>query len=513
MKNYNVTTKGVPAVARSKRRREAGMSSSTGAGGVVPAAGGGQEQSVQGDGHTHDNKPALDAISIDDENYLYLKQKVGEEEESVERKVKAGDSDKWGGHEFDEFMDQPVKKASIVEFAKIIISELMTKGAIPGIEIGTGAMIDSQGNAEMQSLILRSFLKVPQLIYNKVSVTGGEMWNTEGGTIASVEQDTETAYLLTMDVEDGDYIELDVDDICKGHYNNSGGFITSYFRVTHVDQASKTVRIVLGADSEVPGHLNAAPVPFMNIARYGNFTNVQRQRSQYFSASEQRIVLLSGVDQYIIRPANYKVVIGDIPSSLVPAYLPIQGQPSIYLDNVLMRHSYELDASDELIKTVRDRGLWSAAVAASQDPYRCTDTIQDDVYHLSCKWRCIVDRTVQEPRFDSTDWLMIAGDTTLSLDIESTEGETFLYGHLNTTLVATVRRGVNDITSTILAADWSWTRDTGDAVADSVWNSDHASCQRQVTLTNEDLNTVSGVFICRAYVRDAAETLRAEVTF
>jgi len=34
-----------------------------------------------------------------------------------------------------------------------------------------------------------------------------------------------------------------------------------------------------------------------------------------------------------------------------------------------------------------------------------------------------------------------------------------------------------------------------------------------VTLTNEDLNAASGVFICRAYVRDAAEALRAEVAF
>ena len=183
MKNYNVTTKGLAAVPRSKRRREAGLGQSSGGSTVVNTPGASSDTPSAGDGHTHDNKPALDAISIDDENYLYLKQKTGEEEESQTRKVKAGDSDKWGGHEFDEYMDQPVKKASIVEFAKLIISELMTKGAIPGIEIGTGALIDSQGNAEMQSLILRSFLKVPTLIYNKVRVTGGEMWNTEGGTL------------------------------------------------------------------------------------------------------------------------------------------------------------------------------------------------------------------------------------------------------------------------------------------------------------------------------------------
>ena len=61
----------------------------------------------------------------------------------------------------------------------------------------------------MSSLTLRSFLKVPQLIYNKVRVTGGEMWNTEGGTIAEVipDEDSDTAFTLKMDVEDGDTID------------------------------------------------------------------------------------------------------------------------------------------------------------------------------------------------------------------------------------------------------------------------------------------------------------------
>ena len=368
----------------------------------------------------------------------------------------------------------------------------------------------------MNGLTLRSFLKVPVLIYNKIRVTGGEMWNTEGATIAEVipNPNSESAFTLILDIEEGDHVELEVDDICKGHYNSSGGFITSYFRVTAVDDAAKTVRIVLGADNEVPGGVNAAPVPYMNIARYGNFTDTDRQQSQYFSSSEQRIAMLYGVDQYIIQPRHYKTVWGNVPDSLIPQDLPMDGRAAIYLDSVLARDFHQLDAAGNIIKTIRDRGLW-ADVDPVNDPFLCNESTQDECYHKSCKWRCIVNGTTQEPRYDSTDWLLVAGDTTLSLDIESSEGDTFLYGSLDTTLTAVVKRGVNDISSEILASDYTWTRDTGDVVEDTTWNTNHSGSGRTIHLTNEDLPTAyrSGRFICRAYVRDGAETLSAAIVF
>ena len=352
--------------------------------------------------------------------------------------------------------------------------------------------------------------------FDTIRVTGGEMWNTEGATIAEVTQDpgSETAFTLLLDIEDGDHVELAVDDICKGHYNSNGGFITSYFRVVAVDDAAKTVRVVLGADSEVPGGVNAAPVPYMNIARYGNFTDTERQQSQYFSSSEQRIAMLYGVDQYIIQPRHYKTVWGNVPESLIPSGLPINNRAAMYLDTVIARDFHQIDPSGNVIKSIRDRGLWNA-VTAQDEPYLSNAQYQDEVYHKSCKYRCIVEGTTQEPRYDSTDWLLVAGDTSLSLDIESSDGDTFLFGELNTTLQAVVKRGVNDITSEILATDFSWTRDTGDVVEDSTWNTNHAGAGSSITLTNEDLpiNHRTGRFICRAYVRDGAETLSASIAF
>lgn len=527
VKEYIQKTASRTARPRSKRLRELGGSASGTTVSVIQN--GGTNSVVTGDGHTHKNLPYLDQITTDNDGYISLTHPKENEEDgsvsTVTEKAKTGysdesghslesdrtkDSEKWSGKMFGDYLDQPVRKKDIVEFARVIAGIVGSPDFAQGIEAGSGWKIDSDGAAEMSSLTLRSFLKVPQLIYNKVRVTGGEMWNTEGGTIAEVTADegSESAYILEMQVEDGDVIELDVNDICKGHYNSSGGFVTSYFRVTSVDQAAKTVRIVLGADDAVPGGKNEAPVPYMNIARYGNFTQKERQRSQYFSSPEQRIALLDGVDQYIILPSHYKLIIGSITDSLVPKSLPLGKRPSIYLDTVLARNFMQLDGTGAVVKTIRDRGLWQETPDA---PYLSNEEYQDEVYHKSCKYRCLVEGTKAEPRYDSTDWLLVAGDTTLELIIDSSAGETFLYGRLETTLTATVRRGVTDITDEMLDSDWTWSRDTGDAVSDGVWNTDHSGCGRSVELKQEDLPAPSGRFICRAYVRDGAESVEAEV--
>ncbi len=522
-KEFTLDIRTRQAKPRSKRLRDLGAAATGGGSTVVQVNGGGE---ATGPDHHHENLSVLDKLSLTD-GYLMIDALVEVEDEDgnpvwqkTRLKVNAGNADnsqKWALHEFGDWLDQPVRHDDIVTFAKVVSAIISSPDFAQGIETGSGWGIDGSGHGEMNSLTLRSTLKVPMLIYNKIRVTGGEMWNTEGGTIKTVERDpdSDSAYILTMDLEDGDTIELAVGDICKGQYNYNAGLVTSYFRVTHVNQTAGTVRVVLGADSVVPGGENHEPVPFMNVARYGSFTDEERQRSQYFSSAEGRITMLSGVDQYIITPSNYAVIIGDLPDALIPDDLPqLHGRPSIYLENVLTRNLIQLDHSGTIIKTIRDRGRWSSTVA-TQDPYLCNSEYQDECWHKSCKYRCIVEGTEEEPSFGSTDWLLVSGDTSLTLDIDSVAGSTFLYGHLDTTLIATVRRGVNDISDDILDSDWSWTRDTGDTASDRIWNTDHAECTRELELSNEDLPVASGCFICTVYVRDGVTTepLTAYVRF
>lgn len=512
-KQYNVTTV-AKARSRGKDAPEGGSNSVTNITGAMSSP-------QLGDGHTHDNKVLLDALRYDENFYLYIREKIADADEATLNKIKAGLSDdavKWMDHEWEDYMNQPVRSTDIVEFAKVISDLMHSSDFVSGMETGAGWGITQSAVLEVNGLISRSYIKTPKLIYNKVHVTGGEMWNTEGGTIKSVTPDpgSETAFTLVLDIEPGDVIELDVDDICKGHYNSDGGFITSYFRVTNVDTAANSIRVVLGADDDVPGGLNAAPVPNMNIARYGNFNDLKakRQRSQYFSSSELRIVLLGGVNSYKITSANYRGVFGTVPDGLIPDNLPVEaGDVSFYGKYGLFEKIFQVDVNGDIIRTIRDRGIWSPVVAAGNDPYLCNEYEQHEVYHQNCKYRCISNGTTDEPAYDSTSWLLVAGDTTLMMAIGSSNGETFLQGCLETTLTARVKRGVTDITAQILTTDWSWKRDTGNTVADAAWNANHALCGNTCHITDDDMNGTHGTFECTAFVRDGAQTIYDTVDF
>ena len=89
-KQYNVLTVTREAKARSKRLQKVGISG----GGVNVNM---NTSSVSGDGHTHENLLTLDKISIDDDNYLYLKTSVLDDDSgevvNIDEKVKAGYSD------------------------------------------------------------------------------------------------------------------------------------------------------------------------------------------------------------------------------------------------------------------------------------------------------------------------------------------------------------------------------------------------------------------------------------
>ena len=54
---------------------------------------------------------------------------------------------------------------------------------VPGILTGLGGNIDERGNAELESLVIRRFLEVPELRYNRVEVKLGDKWNASGAGI------------------------------------------------------------------------------------------------------------------------------------------------------------------------------------------------------------------------------------------------------------------------------------------------------------------------------------------
>ena len=187
---------------------------------------------------------------------------------------------------------------------------------------GHGAQIDEKGNLEVQSIYARQFISAPKFVFNEISVTKAEQWNTNGyGTIESVDVENRT---ITLHLEENDYGSLQVGDICRGLYadidNAHGadkieegalddcnfvqhkGFFTTYFYVTHIITNEKGKFIFqYGKKSSV----TPDPCAYMDFAQYGSFTDEKRQSSMYFSSrGNSYIEVLDGVCTWEVQPQN-----------------------------------------------------------------------------------------------------------------------------------------------------------------------------------------------------------------
>lgn len=187
---------------------------------------------------------------------------------------------------------------------------------------GSGASIDNNGDAEMNSLFVRQFISAPKFVFNEISVTKAEQWNTNGyGTIESV--DTKK-HIISLHLEGNDYGSLQVGDICRGIYadidnvhgadkNTEGalddcnfvlhkGFFTTYFYVKKIITSEKGKFIFeYGKRSEA----TPDPCAYMDFAQYGSFTDNKRQSSMYFSSrGNSYIEVLDGVCNWEVLPQN-----------------------------------------------------------------------------------------------------------------------------------------------------------------------------------------------------------------
>jgi hypothetical protein len=187
---------------------------------------------------------------------------------------------------------------------------------------GTGYKIDKYGDMEASSLTLREELSVPRIIYNEVTATPAEQWNTNGyGEIASVDTDKSIIYLK---LEEDEYPKVMVGDICRAIFTDLGdakgtsateegslddcgfvqhkGFFTTYF---YVKRIIKSVKGECSFEYGLRSTSTPQPCAKMNFVQYGNFTNTDRQSSMYFcSRGRSYIEVLEGVNNWVIQSAN-----------------------------------------------------------------------------------------------------------------------------------------------------------------------------------------------------------------
>lgn len=470
-----------------------------------------------GIGHQHRNIDLLNLLSYVAE-YLLVNNK----------KIKAGYADIAGDIEGDKYIhkDRVDRTDYLLQFGEFIDSLIAGKGA--------GMYPD--GRAQFNTLEVRDSLTVLRLIINEIHAMAGDFSFSDCGAIEKVELLDDGTYRLTMEKRtDTDWTTLEENDVLCSIVNSLliGGtdYYTSWFRPVSKNRNDNTLTVVLYPDSEVPGGKNYPPVEGYNVTRKGNAkvpdageAPNERAQSWLISSREGRIMFLQNVFKPILEDYNYALTLGRFPNVKMIEKLPIGSTDVGVMAKIgVFEKIYEADRNGTVIPKKVDRGEWSLETAQGDEPYRFVDyetllenqkvitTLeQHTAYHYGCKWGCLIDKTIDEPQWNSAGWVLLEGDKNYHLEFTSTARWQFFKNGVNTDIAAVVSYGNRDITNVLMATtgvEVEWLRDTGNIPADNSWKPVYVDGQKHVIrLTSVDMGSEWGLsvrtvkFICRVFI-------------
>lgn len=318
-------------------------------------------------------------ITLTDDVEIVLNQ-IGQVTDDVSRmRVEISELQKYYGQNIQSLLDEKLSRvADDVAQGKITFQQglnslmsavfaddVRSQDFVSGMYSGRGWRIDNLGNAEMESLRVRSVLEVIELLVNRLQAQEGDTLFSDNDQIEKVDVVTGgggTSYILSLKEKWDGYITSQMyGNILKGIINTlaakEGGvsdesstsvevdgankYYTSWMRVTATHNTDNTlgvnqIRVVLFSDSDTPAQKNFAPCELMTFARWGCIDYSSSDASQYaaeglstaaaiaasikkrqtvfyISSNEGRIVKLTGVNKPIIEDGNYGMVFGVIP--------------------------------------------------------------------------------------------------------------------------------------------------------------------------------------------------------
>ena len=401
---------------------------------------------------------------------------------------------------------------------------------------GKGAGIYPNGRGQFSRLEVRDALVVMRLIINEIQAMAGDFSFSDAGCIEKVEDLGNDTYKLWMEKRtEYDVTNFTENDIMYSIINNllTGGtdYYTSWFRCLTKNVNDNTLTVVLYPDSEVPGGKNYPPVAGYNVTRRGNSVLPdegevnERAQSWLLSSREGRIMFLANVYKPILEDYNYAISIGKFPNIAALDKLPVTTEDvGVMAKTIVCERLYQYDYNGDVISNKVDRGEWSLSVAQSEQPYRFiqnekiypdgqhtyTELEQHTVYHYGCKWGCLVDKTQDEPVWNSPSWVLLEGDKNYHLDFESSNGWQFFLSQVNTDVTAVVSYGNRDITNVLMATtgvEVEWLRNTGNVPADNSWKPTYVDGKKNtIHLSVSDMGSGWGYeyrrvsFICRVFI-------------
>lgn len=437
--------------------------------------------------------------------------------------------------------DQPDQTNFLLKFGKFIDSMIA----------GKGAGIFPDGRGQFSRLEVRDALVVMRMIINEIQAMAGDFTFSDAGCIEKVEDMGEGTYKLWMEKRtEYDVTSFNENDVMYSIINNllTGGtdYYTSWFRCLTKNVNDNTLTVVLYPDGEVPGEKNYPPVAGYNVTRRGNAVLPdigevnERAQSWLLSSREGRIMFLQNVYKPKLEDYNYALTIGKLPNLKALEQLPVTTDDvGIVSQTVIAEKFYQFDYNGDVVPNKVDRGEWSLQVAQSGAPYRFIQheltkpsgseyalLEQHTVYHLGCKWGCIVDRTQLEPGWNSPAWVLLEGDGRYSLQLSLSGGEAFVIGGVDTDIHGRVLYGTIDITSEVMSMEGTeveWFRNSGNIPADNLWTPEYVDGNLlAIHIDNSNQHGVgsdfgfvskSVQFICRVFIPVSGDIQKIEQKF
>jgi hypothetical protein len=329
-----------------------------------------------------------------------------------------------------------------------------------GLYNGRGWRIDQLGNSEFESLRVRSFLEVVELLINRLQAQEGDTLFTDNDQIEKVQkivaQDNSVSYILTLKEKYDGYISGQMyGNVLKGIINTLAAkdagisdyestsvevdgenkYYTSWMRIIGTNATSgnlgvNQIQVVLYGDNQVPAGKNFEPCELMTIARWGcvDYSNpqdpdydtvkasiIRRQRMFMISTTDGRVVKYTGVDAPILKNGNYGVTIGELPEFVknypdVRAILDQVGEHTdwLYAQGVVVGNYIKIDREGLPVPVNVFCGDWvNGSLVAEPTPgngiYFYNEyneqTMQYEIHevrHMGGRWQCLQHQPVRQ---------------------------------------------------------------------------------------------------------------------
>lgn len=293
--------------------------------------------------HAKDSNHAIEADHSKEADHAVNADESKHAQEADHAK-EADNADKWDYREFDDYLNQPVRKTDGVTFDSVTSDSIRSAGQFVDGMLGAGFQLwkgeDGRTYLTVDKLTVRQTMAVMELLIEKVRSVGGQICvSAANGRIKTVEESGEH-YLITFEQENM-FVQHDLVR-CQTF---TGKDMRSYWvEVTDVTETG----IVVGKE-EFEG---VEPKEGDECVLMGNTVNTDRQNMVLISATEDgqpRVDVMDGVSGKTFDNA-LRARLGNL-DGIKDDKFPSDRQPrgnGLYADNAYMKGTFVLETGEDV---------------------------------------------------------------------------------------------------------------------------------------------------------------------